>query len=196
MLRFYDELPSDSSSLKHSYLDQAVSSVFDAAMLEECVVPARLQTDTDVPQVDIWEDTELKNATALLESADFEISETSSDSESSGKAIELCPDQQTRLQEVNALTPVNLAASLISIVSKHSGSDALLNDLLNRDQKLFSNQPIAPWTIKTRFQMLCLRYQHTKQTLETWWAHFPQFSLLASWHCQNVVRRHADLCRK
>ena len=88
MLRFYDELPSDSSTLKHSYLDQAVSSVFDAAMLEECVVPARLQTDTDVPQVDIWEDTKLENATALLESADFEISETSSDSESSGKSID------------------------------------------------------------------------------------------------------------
>ena len=163
MLRFYDELPSDSSTSKHSYLDQANSSVSDAAMLEECVVPYRLQTDTDVPEADIWQDSELKNATAVCESADFEISETSSDSERSGKAIELCPDQQTRFQEV---TPVNLAASLISIVSKHNGSDALLNDLLKRDQKLFSNQSIAPWTIKTRFQMLCLRYQHTKQTLE------------------------------
>ena len=166
MLRFYDELPSDSSTSKHSYLDQAVSSVSDTAMLEECVVPARLQTDTDVPEANLWQDIELENATAVFESADFEISETSSDSESSGKAIELCPDQQTRLHEVTAVTPVNLAASLISIVSKHNGSDALLNDLLKRDQKLFSNQSIAPWTIKTRFQMLCLRYQHTKQTLE------------------------------
>ena len=166
MLRFYDELPSDSSTSKHSYLDQAVSSDSDTAMLEECVVPARLQTDTDVPEANLWQDSELENATAVFESADFEISETSSDSESLGKAIELCPDQQTRLHEVNAVTPVNLAASLISIVSKHNGSDALLNDLLKRDQKLFSNQSIAPWTIKTRFQMLCLRYQHKKQTLE------------------------------
>ena len=166
MLRFYDELPSDSSTSKHSYLDQAVSSVSDAAMLEECVVPARLQTDTDVPEANLLHDSELENATAVFESADFEISETSSDSESSGKAIELCPDQQTRLHEVNAVTPVNLAASLISIVSKHNGSDALLNDLLKRDQKLFFNQSIAPWTIKTQFQMLCLRYQHTKQTLK------------------------------
>ena len=166
MLRFYHELPSDRSTSRHSYLDQAVPSVSDAAMLEERVVPARLQTDTDVHEADIWQDSELEIATALFESADFEIGETSSDSESSGKAIELCPDQQTRLQEVNAVMPVNLDASLISIFSKHNASDALLNDLLKRDQKLFSNQSIAPWTIKTRLQMLCLRYQHTKQTLE------------------------------
>ena len=48
--------------------------------------------------------------------------------------------------------------------SRH-GSDALLNDLLKRVHNIFSNQSIAPWTIKTQFQMLCLSYQHTKQTL-------------------------------
>ena len=41
--------------------------------------------------------------------------------------------QRTRITEVFEVKPVNLAASLLAIVSKHNGSDSVLADLLKRD---------------------------------------------------------------
>ena len=55
-----------------------------------------------------------------------------------------------------------MTASLITLVSRHNGSDALLNDLLKRDQALFGERAITPWTVKTQFREFCDRYQSEK----------------------------------
>ena len=45
-----------------------------------------------------------------------------------------------RLREVNEVSAVNLIASLLAIVARHNCSDALLFDLIKRDQELFDHQ--------------------------------------------------------
>ena len=112
----------------------------------------------------------------LEENSDIELHENSSSSRSlvisgsssssSNQANEnsifdkrFCSD---RLNAVSVVSPVNLTASLINLVSKHSDSDALLNDLLKRDQALFGERAITPWTVKTQFREFCDRYQSEK----------------------------------
>ena len=67
------------------------------------------------------------------------------------------------LNHVNDVFPVNLAASLVALVAKHNGSDALLNDLLKRDQALFGDSALAPWSVRSQFQEVCQQYQSSKK---------------------------------
>ena len=72
-----------------------------------------------------------------------------------------------RLREVNEVSAVNLIASLLAIVVRHNCSDALLIDLIKRDQELFDHQTITPWAVKTKFSEFSSLYQEEKITLES-----------------------------
>ena len=62
------------------------------------------------------------------------------------------------IDAVKHVSAGNLAASLLTIVSKHNCSDALLHDLLKRNQFIFSGQTLSPYAVKSKLQEVCLRY--------------------------------------
>ena len=73
-------------------------------------------------------------------------------------------DEENQLFEIAGASATNLAASLLAIVSLHNGSDALLSDLLKRDQLLFAGQTISPWAFRKQFENICAKYQSSKQS--------------------------------
>ena len=73
---------------------------------------------------------------------------------------------RVRLREVNEVSAGKLIASLLAIVARHNCSDALLFDLIKRDQELFDHQTITPWAVKTKFSEFSSLYQDEKITLE------------------------------
>ena len=73
-------------------------------------------------------------------------------------------DEENQLFEITGASATNLAASLLAIVSLHNGSDALLSDLLKRDQLLFAGQTISPWAFRKQFENFCAKYQSSKQS--------------------------------
>ena len=73
-------------------------------------------------------------------------------------------DEENQLFEIAGASATNLAASLLAIVSLHNGSDALLSDLLKRDQLLFAGQTISPWAFRKQFENFCAKYQSSKQS--------------------------------
>ena len=64
------------------------------------------------------------------------------------------------------IVQINLAASLLSIVAQHNGSDALLTDLLKRDQFLLGNQTISPWFLKSKMSTQAASYKESHQKLD------------------------------
>ena len=66
------------------------------------------------------------------------------------------------IDAVKYVSASNLAASLLTIVSKHNCSDALLHDLLKRDQIIFSGQTLSPYAVKSKLQEVCLRYYENR----------------------------------
>ena len=57
-------------------------------------------------------------------------------------------------------------ASFLAIVSLHNAPDALLNDLLKRDQLIFGGQTVSPWAFKKQFEDFYSKYQSSKQSSE------------------------------
>ena len=49
---------------------------------------------------------------------------------------------------------------------RHNCSDALLFDLIKRDQELFDHQTITPWAVKTKFSEFSSLYREEKITHE------------------------------
>ena len=75
-------------------------------------------------------------------------------------------DSNGFLHQVSGVSVKNLKASLLAIVSVHNASDALLNDLLKRDQLLFDNQSVSPWAVKKQFEDFCSSYQSDRTLFE------------------------------
>ena len=94
-------------------------------------------SDIDVCDTDFFE-SEVDASAALIRN--------SSSSSGSSKKYSFNFNQRSSqpLNHVKDVFPVNLAASLVALVAKHNGSDALLNDLLKRDQALFGDSALTP----------------------------------------------------
>ena len=60
-------------------------------------------------------------------------------------------DSNGFLHQVSGFSVEKLKASLSAIVSVHNASDALLNDLLKRDQLLFDGRSVSPWAVENHF---------------------------------------------
>ena len=75
-------------------------------------------------------------------------------------------DETNELVSITGVTKRNLMASLLAIVSLHNAPDALLNDLLKRDQLIFGGQTVSPWAFKKQFEDFCSKYQSSKQSSE------------------------------
>ena len=87
-------------------------------------------SDIDVCDTDLFEN-EVDASAALIRNS------SSSSGSSEKYSFNFNQRSSQPLNHVNDVFPVNLAASLVALVAKHNGSDALLNDLLKRDQAPF-----------------------------------------------------------
>ena len=163
MIRFYDEeqsecsaagITSDNTSLSTSACDRFFESDSPTGVEPDASLESEFESFHE-------EEESFVESERLYDYSDYSFSSEGSNQENISQSD---TRQRTRITEVCEVTPVNLAASLVAIVSKHNGSDSLLADLLKRDQKIFSNQSLPPYAVKTRMQKLCLQYQNEKKT--------------------------------
>ena len=66
------------------------------------------------------------------------------------------------LNQVSDASPTNLAASLITLVSKHDASDSLLNDLLKRDQFVIGERAVSLWFVQKQLNDLYSKFVSSK----------------------------------
>ena len=113
-------------------------------------------SDINVCDTDLFE-SEVDASAALIRNS------SSSSGSSEKHSFNFGQRNSQPLNHVKDVFPVNLAASLVALVAKHNGSDALLNDLLKRDQALFDDSALTPWSVKSLFREVCQQYQSSKQ---------------------------------
>ena len=157
---FVEEKQNALESLINFYDECSNASLISVKSSTEINFPVQIDENSDIETFPFE-----GSVNFLEEIRDIELHENSSksrslvicgsSSSSSNQANEnsifdkrFCSD---RLNAVSVVSPVNLTASLLTLMSKHNGSDALLNDLLKRGQALFGERAITPWTVKTQF---------------------------------------------
>ena len=158
MIKFYEDC-SNSSELSLEF--EAPLDVQDKEQLDEIAA--------NVPPVDsganqLVEDEIESDFNEFVDRSGSFLSDTDK-AESSGLGFNEIFSRM-RLREVNEVSAGNLIASLLAIVARHNCSDALLFDLIKRDQELFDHQTITPWAVKTMFSEFFSLYQDEKITLE------------------------------
>ena len=157
-INFYDEC----SNLSTTSLESSLEINFPVNIGEQIpgIVVSEPEfeqlSDIDVCDTDLFE-SEVDASAALIRN--------SSSSSGSSKKYSFNFNQRSSqpLNDVNDVFPVNLAASLVALLAKHNGSDALLNDLLKRDQALFGDSALTPWSVRSQFQEVCQQYQSSKK---------------------------------
>ena len=157
-INFYDEC----SNLSTTSLESSLEINFPVNIGEQIpgIVVSEPEfeqlSDIDMCDSDLFESE--VDASAVL------IRNSSSSSGSSKKcSFNFNQRSSQPLNHVNDVFPVNLAASLVALVAKHNGSDALLSDLLKRGQALFGDSALTPWSVRSQFQEVCQQYQSSKK---------------------------------
>ena len=112
-------------------------------------------SDIDVSDKDLFEK-EVDAICALIRNS------SSSSSSSNNYSFNFSQRSSQPLNHVKDVFPANYEASLVALVAKHNGSDALLNDLLKRDLAFFGKSALTPWSVKSLF-IVCQQYQSSKQ---------------------------------
>ena len=72
--------------------------------------------------------------------------------------------EDAQISDVLPVSSGNLAASLLSIVAEHNGSDELLAALLKRHQCLFGKKTVSPWSMKSQLLNEVTQFEHSKQS--------------------------------
>ena len=144
MIKFYEDC-SNSSELSLEF--EAPSDVQDEEKLDEIAayVPPVDSGENQLVEDEIESDSfeRLANFNEFVDRSGNFLSDTEITEISGLRFNEIFSSM--RLREVNEVSAVNLIASLLAIVARHNCSDALLFDLIKRDQELFDHQKITPW---------------------------------------------------
>ena len=142
MIKFYEDC-SNSSELSPEF--EAPSDVQDNGKLDEIAayVPPVDSSKNQLVEDEIESDSfeGLANFNEFVDLGGSFLSDTKI-AESSGLSFNETFSSM-RLREVNEVSAVNLIASLLAIVARHNCSDALLFDLIKRDQEIFDHQTIT-----------------------------------------------------
>ena len=155
LLIFYSEL----SNISFDSLDQEIAQI-EGEESPNNVTSVDVQDSEDDLEFfseEVNEDGSFEGSGSPLNlTSEDSIFETAVFNQGSKLAFEL---DDVRITSIPEVTAGNLAASLLTIVTKHNGSDALLQDLLKRDQQIFSGQTVSGVRVKAKVQEACLSYQ-------------------------------------
>ena len=143
---------------------QSFDNESEAQEAEQWATERDDDSDSEMCDSDSVEDeTESTCLEDLLDAEETDIDNFgyNSDDEEETQHQRSCAKQgKCKISEVIVVSSGNSAASLLSIVAQHNGSDALLTDLLKRDHSLFGNQINSPWFLESKLEAAGYKQSH------------------------------------
>ena len=159
LIKFYDECSNTSVCSENS--ESAVLQSFEPQSSD--IEVTHLQNFEDSFEISDENTDEDIFESSFVENPGFLSHSSSSGSHQETGDLDFSKEYSAqRLNHVSDVSPANLAASLIALITKYNAPDSLLKDLLKRDQALFGESAISPWAVQTQLQNFSSNYVSRK----------------------------------